>query len=420
MTLPANAVLRELPYQVLPENAANKEIDIIYNGKKVSLGEDGAFPASSFAMNRTYTLKATDGSNITAKFKYVVPKIAWFSIENNTTIDSPDGIDFFYVSTYEYSDFAYTVYDYDDGKAFECKGKFINKAVLDELLKDEPYYINYDTCSTFIGYMHVVPLKVGKGSFIVETNGHKTSLNLNITRSAVYENIKYEQYQKSEEKNKSLRFQASGIVYTTDGSNVYLSYDGDETKQILVMLPEEMNNTSLTPGKEITVKGIFTGMSDYKTETGLKKSIPVITAEIIEQKNLCITIDPGGDCRLIEFKAILGITGHLADKVIDNRVTGLHSLQQLFEFLSAFDLRAGVSFLHDKGFRIGCFDASDLAVNRLTLPTDSGITIDMTNWCVAINSLELLHFKRLVDSNPFCRGKNLPIFIQDIKFEGNL
>ncbi len=282
MTLPADAKLRELPYKVLPENAANKEIEIIYNGKKASLREDGGFPGSSIAMNRTYTLKATDGSNVTAKFRYIVPKVAWFSVDNNTVIDSPDGIDFFYVTTFNPSGWIYSVKAYDDNKNITCNAYFLDKDIVNELLKDEPFYIDYDTCVAHIEYLHVVPLKAGKGTFTVVVNGHKATLSFVISRSAVYEDIKYEQYQKKESQYKSLRFQTSGIISSIEGSSIYFSYEGDEGKQMVADIPETIDIANLKPGEDITVKGFFTGMCEYTSETGLKKSIPAFLAEKIE------------------------------------------------------------------------------------------------------------------------------------------
>lgn len=282
MTLPANAVLRELPYRVYPEDAANKEIEILCDGKKQSLNQDGKFPASSLAMNKIYTFKTMDGSGITAKFKYIVPRVAWFSIENNTTIDSPEGIDFFYVPTYEPGGMMFSVNAYDDNKFIKCEEKYINKAILDELIKNEPYYLNYDTSATRPGYVHIVPLKVGKGTYTVVVNGHKATIKMNITRSAVYESIKYEQYEKAEAKNKSLRFQILGTISSINPDGLKVSFEGDETKQVSITIPKAMDISTLAIGEQITVKGIFLEMSTYKTDTGLTKKIPVISAEIIE------------------------------------------------------------------------------------------------------------------------------------------
>ena len=281
MIVPSGAQLREMPYTVLPENAENKDIDIIYNGKKVDLYEGNIFPGSSVAMNRTYTFMAKDGSKTSAKFKYIVPKVAWFSIDNNTIVDSPEGIDFYYVPTFDTSSIVFTVYDHGD-KFIKSEHKFMNNAVLHELLKDEPFDLDYDKNATKPTYIHVIPLKAGKGTFSVIVNGRKASVTINVSRSAVYENIKYEELIKKEEKNKSLRFQIAGIVYVVEESGVYIAFNGDETKLAFIEVPESMDKTAFTVGKSVTIKGIYKGTSEYKTETGLKRTIPVFNAEKIE------------------------------------------------------------------------------------------------------------------------------------------
>lgn len=281
MTLPSGAALRELPYKVLPDNAANKQIDIFRDGKKVSLNEDGSFPGSSVAMNSTYTFKATDGSNVTAKFKYIVPKVAWFSVQNNTVIDSPEGIDFFYIPTYEPGYMIFTVTSHADNKVIKCEGARNASSLIDEYLADKPYTLIAGNI-TEPSFLHVVPIKAGKGTYTVIVNGKKTTLSFTVTRSAIYETIKYEQYQKSEAKNRSLRFQVTGKVSAIDETTLYLYEGGDETKPVSVSIPESLKDQIPASGDTITVKGIFTGMNDYLTETGLTKSIPHFTAEYIE------------------------------------------------------------------------------------------------------------------------------------------
>lgn len=59
MSLPAGAILRQLPFSVLPEDAANKEIEVYVNNKKIELPTDGTFHTGY----KKYTFKTTDGSN---------------------------------------------------------------------------------------------------------------------------------------------------------------------------------------------------------------------------------------------------------------------------------------------------------------------------------------------------------------------
>lgn len=153
----------------------------------------------------------------------------------------------------------------------------------DELLKDKPFYLlNASYPSFFFTYVHLEPIKVGKGQFIVDTSGNKATLDISVTRSAVYEEIKYEQFQKNETKISSQRFQITGTISSKEGSYIYVSYDGDEAKQIKIDIPETINASTLAINDLITVRGVFTGMTDYRTETGLTKSIPCITAEQIK------------------------------------------------------------------------------------------------------------------------------------------
>ncbi len=64
----------------------------------------------------------------------------------------------------------------------------------------------------------------------------------------------------------------------------YLAFDNDEAKQVVVQNGKTGVGGSFKAGSEIEVKGIFDGMTAYKTETGLNKYIPAFTAEKIANK----------------------------------------------------------------------------------------------------------------------------------------
>ena len=280
MTLPAGAILRELPYTVIPDNAANKEIVILCDNQKWNLTSNGSLPIGDKGGKRKFTFKATDGSNIVANFKVNVPKGAWFSIESPVTIDDPSGVDFFYVPTYRRDVGILTI---DEATTKGVVRKSHGKEEPTELLKNQPFYFNARGLTfSALTSVHLEPLKVGKGQFIVWVTGDKATLDVIVTRSAVYENVKYEQFLKNEEKNTNLRFAISGVITTIEESSLYISCDNDVAKQVRVIIPDTINMSSLLPGDSITMKGVFRCMEDYVTETGLTKPIPCFTAEHIE------------------------------------------------------------------------------------------------------------------------------------------
>ena len=315
MVLPAGAILNELPFIVLPENAANKEIDIISNNSKIELSSDGYFRVPNIKGGTyTYTFKTTDGSNVTAQFSVTVPKGAWFSVDNNIIIDDPAGIDLFYVITDDHTTnvLIHTSESYSTNGIVRVGS---SKKDITELLEGRPFSFRTQDMSMIEAprIVHFEPLKVGKGQFVVKSNNDKAMLNITVTRSAVYESIQYDQYQKNEVYNKSLRFLVSGTISSvekplfgmfssgedTKSVCIYMFCDGDEAKPACVQIPNTKDISSLITGKitfgdldisslkigdNLTVKGIFIGMIDYVTETGLTKSIPCFTAEIIEQE----------------------------------------------------------------------------------------------------------------------------------------
>ena len=316
MTLPAGAILNELPFIVYPDDAANKEIDVFRDNVKIDqftqqYVTDGSFPVGDDKGTHKYTFKSTDGSNISAQFTVTIPKGAWFSVDNPITIDDPKGVDFFYVPTLDHGSMFITVDQYNSNK--EIYQVSSSKISRDELLKDmafsfHPKGLTFD----FLKAVHLEPLKVGTGQFVVKSNNDKAILNVTVTRSAVYESIQYDQFQKNEAKNRSLRFSVFGTISTIEKPLVdtfssedntklicvYVFCDGDELCPACIQIPynesisslisgttpnEALDVSSLMIGDSISVKGIFIGMTDYLTETGLSKSIPCFTAERIEQ-----------------------------------------------------------------------------------------------------------------------------------------
>lgn len=316
MTLPAGAILNELPFIVYPDDAANKKIDVFCDNKEIGqfaqqYVTDGSLPVGDDKGTHKYTFKSTDGSNVSAQFTVTIPKGAWFSIDNPITIDNPDGVDFFYVPTLDNRSKFITVDYYNSNKEiYRVSSSTISR---DEFLEDMSFSFHPNGATFgFLRTVHLEPLKVGKGQFVVKSNNDKAMLNVTVTRSAVYESIRYDQFQKNEVKNRSLRFLVSGIISTiekplfdisssensTKPICVYVFCDGDELWPACIQIPynesisslntgtiskKGLDVSSLKIGDGISVKGIFIGMTDYLTETGLVKSIPCFTAEKIER-----------------------------------------------------------------------------------------------------------------------------------------
>ena len=316
MTLPAGAILNELPFIVYPDDAANKEIDVFLDNKKIDqfvqqYVTDGSFPVGDGKGTHKYSFKTTDGSNISAQFTVTVPSGAWFSIDTPITIDNPMGIDFFYVPTLDHGSMIITVDQINTNK--EIYRVSSSKISRDEFLKDMPFSFHPKGMTfDFLNTVHLEPLKVGKGQFVVKSNNDKALLDVTVTRSAVYESIQYDQFQKNEAKNQSLRFSVSGTIASiekplfgmfssTDSAKpicIYVFYDGDELRPVCIQIPnnespfslitgatpnEDLDISSLMIGDSVSIRGVFIGMTDYLTETGLTKSIPCFTAERIEQ-----------------------------------------------------------------------------------------------------------------------------------------
>ena len=174
MTLPAGAFLNELPFVVYPDNAANKEIDVFRDNKIIDqfvqqYVTDGFFPVGDEKGTHSYTFKATDGTNVTAQFTVTIPKGAWFSIDNPIIIDDPKGVDFFYVPTLDHGSMFITVDQINTNKEiYRVSSSKMNR---DDFLKDMPFSFHPKGLTfDFLKTVHLEPLKVGKGQFVVKSN----------------------------------------------------------------------------------------------------------------------------------------------------------------------------------------------------------------------------------------------------------
>ena len=284
IVLPAFATLRESPVKVLPENAANPELEFKSSKPGVaSVRADGTVSAGRSAGTTTITCKATDGSGVKATFKVTVPKGAWFSVDSDVVIDNPEGVFIYFVHTFSGSFNTGTHYCSNDviREGYSSAGYDEKEKDKEEFVKTQPFYM-----SGFVSEfekIQLVPQKVGKGKFVVVSNGNKASVNVEVLRSAVYEPLKYDQLEKTADKNKGLRFSVMGNIYAIDkeSKKVYISYEGDTAKQVVAIVPDSIRLSQFAEGDGVTLKGFFEGMENYKTETGLTKSIPSFSAETL-------------------------------------------------------------------------------------------------------------------------------------------
>ena len=280
--LPADSAIRTSVVTVLPENANNKELEFSSTNESVGFAyEDGKIVARRHGGTATITCKATDGSGVTAKFKITVPKVAWVSVPNDIIIDTPEGIEFFYIPTYDQS--------YNTSEDYCSNDVIVEKMDSDrgeqafkQFMKTQPFKMNNSLLPSFVK-VHLLPQKVGKGKFIIRVNGRSGAINVTVAREAVYEALKYADYAKKAKEG--LRYSVSGTVMKYDDesdSSFYLAMDDDEINTVKILLS---NPTSVSEGDSITVKGIYNNMTDFITETGLSKSIPEISAETIIHSN---------------------------------------------------------------------------------------------------------------------------------------
>lgn len=277
--LPSMAAIRTPVVTVLPEDAANKELEFTSSNEAVGYAyDDGKIVAGRRGGTATITCKATDGSGVTAKFKITVPTVAWISVPTDITIDTPEGIVLYYFPTFGQS--YNTANDYCSNDVIAEKyislGFDERETELKKFLETQPFTIS-DAYRTFTK-IQLVPQKVGKSKFIIEVNGRQGAINVTVARDAVYEALKYADYEKKA--SEGLRYSISGVVMGyEEGSNttLYLAAENDEIYPVKVLLPKIIR--TFAEGDLITVDGTFNSMTDYITETGLTKSIPEIAAE---------------------------------------------------------------------------------------------------------------------------------------------
>lgn len=290
ITLPANAILKEALIEIIPPNATNQEITYSSSNGKVAFVRGNTLYTGSTYGTATITCKANDGSGAKTAFKVTVPKAAWFSVQKDVTISDPAGIDVYYISTYTSG--------FNSGSHY-CSNQAISAHLvvfsdpaekekdIQSFLATQPFTLDQAYGYRGVIKMHLSPEKEGKSKFAVVTNGWEASINVTVKRSAVYERIQYEQFAKNAKKLTGLRFDVSGYPFQTgassdDSSIVFLAMDGDEARQVKLIIPGDVDGQTLKQGKTVDVQGVFQGMEPYKTETGLSKDIPVIAVERIK------------------------------------------------------------------------------------------------------------------------------------------
>lgn len=279
-TVPQEAVFRESPFKILPENATNKDVEYTSSNRNIAVVDpSGIIRIGRSSGTATITCKALDGSGVKASVKVTIPRGAWFSIDKNATITEPEGITFFFTHVFTASFNQGTTYC-TNNVIEERYGSYDNEEALEEYLSSQPFYFPHYSL-IHVSQMTLIPKKTGTGKFVVNSNGVTAAINVKVERSAVYQELKYEMYQKNETNNNGMRFSVQGSVYKIEGRDFYISYNGDETKQIIASLPESSPMSELQPGHNVIMNGVFLGMTAYKTETGLTKSIPAFTIEKI-------------------------------------------------------------------------------------------------------------------------------------------
>lgn len=275
ITVPHDALLPLSVFTVLPEDAAKKEIEITSNNQRNVVAAKNGIAVLGSA---TITAKATDGSNVKASFNVTVPKVAWFSTDT-IEINEPEGAKLLFLPTTGNGMFRIG-YGIENKKiATSSEEEVEGRGATD--LPFELMFGRYNQAT-------ITPVKEGTTKYTVSVNGKKASVKVVVRRSAVYEQLDYNKAVKQSDKIKDLRFMAEGSLLKTEETESGVSYimalNGDESKPIKLITESEVPNMK-DSDNSIIAHGIYLGVEEYTSETGLLLSIPVIQLEKVALTN---------------------------------------------------------------------------------------------------------------------------------------
>ena len=228
--MPTSGRMREPVAVVYPEDASNKELEYSTSNDNIAwVTSDGIVCTGHLGGTATITCKATDGSGVKATFQIKVPKVAWFTCPENIEIDDPEGYVFYYKPTYSRS--------FNTSNSY-CANENITSASAGsggDPLADFPFTISGGFADDMTG-VRIIPVKAGGSKYVVKVNGGKAAINIKVTRNAVYEDLPYEQFERSAEKAKGLRYHIPGVVIAEEKTEtdryIIFGYGGDEAKPV--------------------------------------------------------------------------------------------------------------------------------------------------------------------------------------------
>lgn len=277
ITVPDGSLIPLSFFTVLPENASNKELEITTSSKKNLVApKQGVFIQDS----ATITAASKDGSNVKVSVKVSVPKVAWF--RNDTIeIDDPEGAVLSFATSTAHSG----MFNIGYGMENKSIASFSEGAAIQS---DTVYNDPFDPYMAQFAQVTITPLKQGSTKFVVSVNGKKASVKVVVHRSAVYEQLDYNKATKQSDKNQGLRFMAEGSLLKTevneDAISYIIAFNGDESKPIKLVTESEVP-TMKDSDSIIVAHGIYLGVEEYTSETGLLLSIPVIQLEKVALSN---------------------------------------------------------------------------------------------------------------------------------------
>ena len=294
--LPEDAAIKELTW-----NSSNPNVASVYNAGDIL--EHSAYEKMIYTDNTvvaeyvgstTLTATAKDGSGVKASIKVTVPAVS-FS-RSNIVFDKPG-----------YAELTYWINEQKNGN---MSHKTKTSGGCFGALRDDRPPEKHSADRNSI-HLNVTPgSKEGKGKFTVIFRGRQYSVNVEVRRSAVYKNEKYESYGK----DNSIINQGCSVNGTIIDCTVTENYDyeciikvDNKSNQFAtVVIPERLLRVrgyhQLLTGqtlfleehpdyqphmfeRTITVRGIFTKMIDYIAASGLHYSIPYFTADEISLYN---------------------------------------------------------------------------------------------------------------------------------------
>lgn len=256
--------------EIEPSTATNQTLVFSEKSEVINVRDDGTVYTNNIGKG-TITIKATDGSGVQAKLTVEVPLL--IVSNKNITISDPDGELFWYqINGGGWVDIG------TSGGVFNYN--MVYKPFDDMLPKNIANAYGLEV-------MKIKPLKAGKGKIVFTINGRRSSVNVEVKHSAVFDSVSYPRINAK----RIIKDTAAAVGLNVSATAPILRIVKDDEGAKSGILYSRVDDlyycyryddvTFLTEGQTMTIYGVIESFEKYQSDTGLSFDCAVINLKKI-------------------------------------------------------------------------------------------------------------------------------------------